>query len=234
MHTTKLRVSRGELVLLDGTLYVTHAGLLALARRKHCAGIHTEIIPELSRPAARSWVVQARVFKTPRSRHAFVGLGDADPGNVSNLVRGSELRVAETRAVNRALRKAYAVGICSAEELGSAPETLAAGLRLRIPKLSSEEAVRPVSASSACSVQDRLKLILRDHELDPAQVLAYARRFLGIEDIGGATPSELARFAEHLEQFAVANRAWLQAELSRATRRAEVEGNRGEVTEEAA
>lgn len=43
----------------------------------------------------------------------FVGYGDADPSNVSSLVRGAEMRVAETRAVNRALRKAYGIGLCS-------------------------------------------------------------------------------------------------------------------------
>ena len=49
----------------------------------------------------------------------FVGYGDADPSNVSPMVRGAEMRVAETRAVNRALRKAYGIGICSVEELGT-------------------------------------------------------------------------------------------------------------------
>jgi hypothetical protein len=29
------------------------------------------------------------------------------------------MRVAETRAVNRALRKAYGIGICSVEEIGA-------------------------------------------------------------------------------------------------------------------
>ena len=51
----------------------------------------------------------------------FVGYGDADPSNVSQLVRGAEMRIAETRAVNRALRKAYGIGICSVEEIGSSP-----------------------------------------------------------------------------------------------------------------
>jgi hypothetical protein len=32
------------------------------------------------------------------------------------------MRVAETRAVNRALRKAYGIGICSVEEIGSFAE----------------------------------------------------------------------------------------------------------------
>jgi len=51
----------------------------------------------------------------PKSRRSrgFVGFGDADPSNVSPLVRGAEMRVAETRAVNRALRKAYGIGLCS-------------------------------------------------------------------------------------------------------------------------
>jgi hypothetical protein len=46
--------------------------------------------------------------------------------NVSLLVRGAEMRIAETRAVNRALRKAYGIGICSVEEIGSHPGPMAA------------------------------------------------------------------------------------------------------------
>ena len=38
------------------------------------------------------------------------------------LVHGAEMRVAETRAVNHALRKAYGIGICSVEEIGSFAE----------------------------------------------------------------------------------------------------------------
>ncbi len=42
-----------------------------------------------------------------------------DAWNQSDLVRGAEMRVAETRALNRARRKAYGIGICSVEEIGS-------------------------------------------------------------------------------------------------------------------
>jgi hypothetical protein len=44
------------------------------------------------------------VFKTVKCK-GFVGYGDADPSNVSPQVHGAEIRVAETRAVNRALSK---------------------------------------------------------------------------------------------------------------------------------
>jgi hypothetical protein len=38
------------------------------------------------------------------------------------------MRVAETRAVNRALRKAYGIGICSVEEIGFDTSGRASGL----------------------------------------------------------------------------------------------------------
>src|SRR5438067_1322801 len=64
-----------------------------------------------------------RVYISAECR-GFVGYGDADPTNVSARVRGAEMRVAETRAVNRGLRKAYGIGICSVEELGSLSRSL--------------------------------------------------------------------------------------------------------------
>ena len=66
-----------------------------------------------SRPAGSS----KPPFINLQISRGFVGFGDADPSNVSLCVRGAEMRVAETRAVNRALRKAYGIGLCSVEEL---------------------------------------------------------------------------------------------------------------------
>ncbi len=74
--------------------------------------------PPPSLTAPDRWVFKATVYNGSDSK-GFVGYGDADPSNVSPLVRGAEMRVAETRAVNRALRKAYGIGLCSVEELGS-------------------------------------------------------------------------------------------------------------------
>jgi hypothetical protein len=97
--------------------YVTHGDLLKLATRKHCAGIHVEPVFDLCRPEKNFWVFKATVFKFSKCR-GFVGYGDAHPGNVSPLIfNNAEMRMAETRAVNRALRKAYGIGLCSLEEL---------------------------------------------------------------------------------------------------------------------
>jgi hypothetical protein len=59
----------------------------------------------LSEPASGRWAFKAIVYNS-RTCKGFVAYGDADPFNVSPLVRGAEMRVAETRAVNRAPRKA--------------------------------------------------------------------------------------------------------------------------------
>ena len=107
----------GDLLYLNHRWYVTHAGLLRIAQRNRCSGMRTAVDKGLSDPASCRWVFKATVYKSPRSR-GFVGYGDADPSNVSSLVHGAEMRVAETRAVNRALRKAYGIGLCSVEELG--------------------------------------------------------------------------------------------------------------------
>jgi hypothetical protein len=73
------------------------------------AGIHVEAVDSLCDSAASRFVMKATVYPTKGSS-GFVGYGDADPSNVSLRVRGAEMRMAETRAVNRALRKAYGIG----------------------------------------------------------------------------------------------------------------------------
>src|SRR5262249_53188256 len=107
-----LSVSSGDIIYVGNGWYVSHAGLLRLAECRHCFGIHTRPVLASSDSTQRRWVFKATVFKS-RTCKGFVGYGDADPSNVSELVRGAEMRVAETRAVNRALRKAYGIGICS-------------------------------------------------------------------------------------------------------------------------
>ena len=114
-------LSNGDLQFINSGWYVTHIGLLRLARRKKCRGIHVEAVDSLCDSAASRFVLRATVYPSKRSS-GFVGYGDADPSNVSFLVHGAEMRVAETRAVNRALRKAYGIGICSVEEIGSFAE----------------------------------------------------------------------------------------------------------------
>jgi hypothetical protein len=118
-----LSVGRGDIICLDRHWYITHSGLLRLACRRHCVGIQVEMVRDFCDPTNARWAFRATVFPSVKSE-GFAGFGDADPSNVSPLVHGAEMRVAETRAVNRALRKAYGIGICSVEELGTSNGSL--------------------------------------------------------------------------------------------------------------
>src|SRR5712691_8510786 len=85
----RFAVALGDLLILDGKWYVTHAGLLRLAQRRHCAGIRVQQVREFCDPAAGRWVFKATLYKRNAPR-GFVGFGDADPSYVSALVRGAE------------------------------------------------------------------------------------------------------------------------------------------------
>ena len=89
----RLSIALGDLILLDGRWYVTHAGLLRLAHRNRCSGIRVQPLREFCDAAASRWVFKATVYKSAHSK-GFVGYGDAEPSNVSSLVRGAEMRVA--------------------------------------------------------------------------------------------------------------------------------------------
>jgi len=90
-------VKGGDLQIINSNWYVTHTGLLRLARHKRCRGIHVEAVDSLCDSAVNRFVLKATVYPTKDSA-GFVGYGDADPSNVSLLVRGAEMRIAETRA----------------------------------------------------------------------------------------------------------------------------------------
>ena len=198
----KLSILAGDLILLQTNWYVTHAGLLRIARRNRCSGMRVQFIRELSDTAARRFAFQATVFKSKTCR-GFVGYGDADPSNVSPLVQGAELRVAETRAINRALRKAYGIGICSVEEIGTIPST---GEKLP-PQNTNGNGGGP-------KVRDRLCQLIRQHKLDPELVKAYAVDFCGTKTLREATREQVENFVQQLADWAEKDRNALLCQLN--------------------
>ncbi len=208
-HDYALSVPRGELWLLDGKWYVTHAGLLRLARRRGCRGIRTNIIKEFCDPAADRWVFKATVYKSPGSK-GFVGYGDADPSNVSALVRGAEMRVAETRAVNRALRKAYGIGLCSVEELGSLPSPLESARKAE----SAHESSGSVSGNGQPRLRDRLCQLIRQYSLDPTLVKRYAANFCATNTLREASRDMVESFIQTLAEWAAKDRPGLLCHLN--------------------
>jgi hypothetical protein len=204
----QLSVANGDFLFLDSGWYVTHSGLISLARRNRCAGIKVQPVHPFCNPSTQRWAFEATVYKSKACR-GFVGYGDADPSNVSALVHGAEMRVAETRAVNRALRKAYGIGICSVEEIGSFTE----------PSQSSRETkkISPQPANGnygGPKVRDRLCQIIRQHQLDPNLVKAYATDFCGTKTLREATREQVKNFVGHLADWAEKDRNALLCQLN--------------------
>jgi hypothetical protein len=93
------------------------------------------------------------------------------------------MRLAETRAVSRALRKAYGVPICSLEELKyiSSPYEPATG--------NGGAPSRPNGTGSGNGqprLRDKLCLLIRKYELDPNLVKRYAADLCGTPELRGA------------------------------------------------
>ena len=196
----RLSIVRGDLLLLEGKWYVTHAGLLVIALRKHCHGIQVHPVKEFCDRTASSFTFRAIAYTSPACR-GFIGYGDANPSNVSSLVRGAEMRVAETRAVNRALRKAYGIGICSVEEIGTIPNT--------------GEKLPPRNANdTGPKVRDRLCQIIRQHKLDPELVKAYAVDFCGTRTLRDASREQVENFVQQLADWAEKDRNALLCQLN--------------------
>jgi hypothetical protein len=119
------------------------------------------------------------------------------------------MRVAETRAVNRALRKAYGIGICSAEELGA----------LRGPQQCAPEPRKPGpgingNGFGGPKVRDLLCQVIRQHQLDPTLVKAYATDFCKVKALREATREQVENFVAHLADWAEKNHNALLCQLN--------------------
>jgi hypothetical protein len=206
-RSMNLSVRVGDLLMLDGRWYVTHSGLLRVAQRRRCSSIKTELVETVSNPNEGRWVFKATVLKS--ESQTFIGYGDADPSNVSFLVHGAEMRIAETRAVNRALRKAYGIGICSVEEIGSFKgQTEPTGESRKTPQ--------PTNGNGygGRTVRDHLCQIIRQHQLDANLVKAYAVDFTGTKTLRDATREQVEAFVAHLADSAEKNRDALLCQLN--------------------
>lgn len=205
----KLSIAFGDLILLDQSWYVTHSGLLNVARRSRCAGIHVQPVPKFGDPSVGRWAFRATVYKTRHCR-GFVGYGDAYPANVSPAMHGAEMRVAETRAVNRALRKAHGIGICSVEELGSSDRLAQAENQSM-----SKRPPQPANGNyGGPKVRDRLCQLIRQHQLDPNLVKSYATDFCGVKILREATREQVENFVAHLADWAEKDRNALLCQLN--------------------
>jgi hypothetical protein len=204
-------ITAGDLSWIDRGWYVTHTGLLGLASRRSCAGIEVHAVTELCDLKSNRWVFAAVVYPSRHSK-GFSGYGDADPSNVSDAIHGAELRMAETRAVNRALRKAYGVGLCSLEELVSfvpPPE------RKHVRRASQPTNGTQFEVVATPLLRDQLRQLIRQEQLESRWVKSYALNHLGVASFREASREQVEGLLTHLRQRLFEDRASFLADLAK-------------------
>jgi hypothetical protein len=126
------------------------------------------------------------------------------------------MRVAETRAVNRALRKAYGIGICSVEEIGSLATPLQTPRepKTEIKKVPPQPANGTGGNGNGSRLRDRLCQLIRQHQLDANLVKSYAADFCGTKTLRDATREQVENFVVHLADWAQKDRNALLCQLN--------------------
>src|SRR2546421_8259813 len=101
------------------------------------------------------------------------------------------------------------MGICSVEEMGSFPE---------LPKSSGEKKNSPPQPANGNyggpKVRDHLCQLIRQHQLDPNLVKAYAIDFCGTKTLREATRAQVENFVMQLADWAKKDRNALLCQLN--------------------
>lgn len=154
-----MRVPKEFIKNLQGKEFVLMGGLLELAHQDGLSFTHTEILQFPSQNNDNTTIVRA-VVRTGKGE--FSGIGDASPASVPNKsIAVHSIRMAETRAVARALRVATNVSMTAFEELGEMndepkyePVQQKTGGYTPKPKAEPKAALTPAPKADAADSQD--------------------------------------------------------------------------------
>ena len=112
--THKSKIDPKHIINLKGKEFITHGGLLDIAHSMGLISIMTELIPPIDKTIIFKAVV---TMNRKDGGKRFTAHGDANDENVNSQIKIHKIRMAETRAINRALRLATNIGMCSTDEL---------------------------------------------------------------------------------------------------------------------
>lgn len=112
IKTIEIKNKEGRVV--ERKEVVTVKGLLHLAHAERLSAIQTRLVQSPTKENGDTAIALVRIRT---ARGSFSGLGDANPRNVTARVALHFIRMAETRALARALRAALDIGAVAIEEL---------------------------------------------------------------------------------------------------------------------
>jgi hypothetical protein len=103
----------------------------------------------------------------------------------------------------------YGIGICSVEEIGSVPSPAE-----KLPPQSVQGNGNGNRNGTGPKVRDRLCQIIRQHQLDPELVKAYAVDFCGTKTLRDASREQVENFVQSLADWAEKDRNALLCQLN--------------------
>ena len=106
--------------VLQGKEFVTHEGLLDEFHKQGGVEITSELVSSEKGVYIFKAIATMQIVNRDKSviTKKFTAHGDANEKNVSTMVVKHLIRMAETRAINRAMRLATNIGMCSVDEMG--------------------------------------------------------------------------------------------------------------------
>lgn len=164
-QTTKTDLSP-YIVNVQGKDFITFPGLLREAHALGLKEIKTELISspsDLSNPVVKATVIL--VEDNAVMSKVFSGYGDANVNNVAKKVSGALLRMAETRAIARALRFACNIDMAALEELdaeenvisGNSAPSRSTFLKSKVSEPVTPETSEPLNTLSVSNVSNTVE-----------------------------------------------------------------------------
>lgn len=196
---------------------VAYRGLLDMVHRDGLRSLRTTLIQIPSKENGETAIVSAEI---QTGKGTFTGIGDANAGNVNPRIAPHIIRMAETRAEARAMRKAVNIGVVALEELmddvdteGTRDGTMqpVGDVRRSPPPANDNVSIddttpaassprRPPSGTKATDEQRRyVYRLLSERGIEGDAAKTYLERELGVAAVVDASKSAVSAFIDRLK-----------------------------------
>ena len=204
----RISIESGDLLLIEAKWYVTHSGLLRLARRKKCCGIHVDMTPEFCDPRSSRWTCRAP-FTSPQ----LVKASSVTAMLIHQMLILGPRRRNEGRGDPRGEPRS-AQGVRNRHLLGRRDRFLRGASRV-VDREAKKLPPQPANGNyGSPKVRDRLCQLIRQHQLDANLVKSYATDFCGVKALRDATREQVENFVVRLADRAEKDRDALLCQLN--------------------
>ena len=167
-----MRVSKEFIKNLQGKQFVLFAGLLELAHQDGLSFQDTNILQFPDESNGHTCIVKATVRT---SKGEFSAVGDCSPTTAPNAkIAPHAIRMAETRAIARALRVATNVSLTAFEELGETSETIE-------PAPASSKQVERPALDELATAKKQLWSAAKARKMGQTELAVFAESQIGVK-----------------------------------------------------